>query len=76
MRDFNLEEAKKGALVCTRNGLSVNILDFGEGCEEWDYPIIAEYEDGELKGKYDYYTRDGKFCEKCYNHPLDLMMEE
>ncbi len=76
MREFNYEEAKAGEKVCTRNGLSVNIIDFGEECKGWDdYPILAEIEDGEMIG-WDYYTRDGKFNKKCYNHPWDLMMKE
>lgn len=29
MRPFNLEEAKAGKAVCTKNGLNVKILSFG-----------------------------------------------
>lgn len=39
MKPFNLEEAKAGKPVCTRNGLSVRILCFDR--LEPNYPIVA-----------------------------------
>ena len=41
MREFNLEEAKAGAPVCTREGNKVKILCFDR--ELTDYPIVGYF---------------------------------
>lgn len=39
LKPFNLEKAKKGAPVCTRDGRSVRIICFD--CKDVTFPIIA-----------------------------------
>lgn len=73
MKPFNLEDAKKGVPVCTRNGKPARIICFDRNHK--DYPIVALVMDtcgGEsnmtftLSGKYD--------TSIAYDGSLDLMM--
>lgn len=45
MKDFDLEAAKRGAAVCTRDGRVANVLSFGSHAVSRGYPqpIVAEY---------------------------------
>ena len=74
MKEFNLEEAKAGKSVCTKDGAKARIICFDR--ESNDYPIVALIEDGDeetvgtyaINGKY--HTSDTK-----EDDVLDLMME-
>lgn len=71
MKPFNLEEAKKGAKVCTRDGKKVRIVCFDVKNE--NHPILALLEeDGqEYLVSYD---KDGYFSDDKSNDDLDLFM--
>lgn len=66
MKQFNLEEAKAGKPVCTRDGHSVRIICFNK--KSSSYPIIAliDYNYVELETSYTnegrYYFSDEKSC--------------
>ena len=69
MKEFNLEEAKKGAKVCTRDGQLVKELLFNGTT----YPIIAMFKDPYFYlSRRELYSNDGKHRSK--NSELDLMM--
>lgn len=74
MREFNLEEAKAGANLCTREGGTARIISFNCDSEQ---PIVALIRDVEEvdKPQTEYpemYFLDGMTIEvKC---PYDLMM--
>lgn len=65
MKPFNLEEAKVGKPVCTRNGRRVEIISF-ENPSNNNYPILAKV----FFGKDDY--EEFTFTES----ETDLMMTE
>lgn len=63
MKEFNPEEAKQGAAVCTRDGRKARIVCFDDKCI--NFPIIAaiEYDDSEQLSTYRFngrYTEDGE----------------
>ena len=71
MKPFNLEKAKQGKPVCTRNGCKVRIICWD--CKEnLDYPILAlvEHEDSEFLI---YCTSGGRAVA---GNIYDLMMDE
>ena len=73
MRRFNLEEAKAGKPVCTKDGRQVEILCFDTGIK--DYPV-----EGKIRasgGHYNVYTwtKDGRFFANVLSS-ADLMMGE
>ena len=70
MKPFNLEEAKAGKPVCTRDGHSVRIICFD--AKRGNYPIIALVEN---KGEEVVvsYNLDGRYCND-NNDELDLFM--
>jgi hypothetical protein len=74
MKPFNLEEAKRGKPVCTRNGDPVRIICFDKVASKSgiDYPIVAlvTKEDTE---QICLYTNDGRF-DGNHPDPFDLMM--
>lgn len=71
MREFNLEEAKAGKPVCTRDGKDARIISFDY---KRDYPIVAAIgADG--KEKFGVYTSAGRVNnEQTWN--IDLFMKE
>lgn len=75
MKPFNLEEAKAGKPVCTRDGRRVEIISF-ENPSSNNYPILAKV----FFGK-DYYeeftfTESGTFFVTGKESEADLMMTE
>jgi hypothetical protein len=74
MKPFNLEEAKAGKPVCTRDGYKVRIICFD--CMNPNYPIIAL----ELVGNTEIvttYTKEGKHnCSSTEPSANDLMMAD
>lgn len=74
MKPFNLEEAKVGKPVCTRNGRRVEIISFEHPIK--GYPILAKV----FFGKDDYeeftFTESGTFFVADKESEADLMMAE
>lgn len=72
MKEFDLEAAKKGARVCTREGRPVRILCFDKKGDIYPITALYEYEGVEkfishmLDGRYHYLHEDGN----------DLMMAD
>lgn len=71
MKEFDLELAKKGAKVCTRDGRSVRILCFDASDRE--YPIIALGDEDGREFVYSY-TNEGKFDKNMDKCKKDLML--
>lgn len=75
MKPFNLEEAKVGKPVCTRNGRRVEIISF-ENPSNNNYPILAKV----FFSKDDYeeftFTESGTFFVAGKESEVDLMMVE
>lgn len=69
MKPFDLEAAKAGKPVCTRNGRKARIICF-DTINKGNYPIIALLEDKGSEAIF-YYNKDGK-CN--VGTELDLMM--
>lgn len=61
-KEFDLEEAKKGASVYTNDGRKVRILEFDSGFR--NYPIIALIEPRDISGEPELvrYSNDGISC--------------
>lgn len=74
MKPFNLEEAKAGKPVCTRDGRRVEIVSFENPNNS--YPILAKV----FFGKDDYeeftFTESGTFFVAGKESEADLMMTE
>lgn len=74
MKPFNLEEAKAGKPVCTRDGRKVEIISFEHPIK--GYPILAKV----FFGKDDYeeftFTESGTFFVAGKENEADLMMAE
>mgnify|MGYP003325564635 CR=1 FL=1 len=71
MKPFNLEEAKAGKPICTRDGKNARIICFDRKAK--DYPIIALIENNNIEG-YHSYKLNGNFCD--IDDDLDLFMKE
>lgn len=71
MKPFNLEEAKAGKPVCTRDGRKARIISCNS--KGSPYPIIALVGDSKGNEEAFGYTLRGEFF-KCQNDELDLMM--
>lgn len=69
LKEFNLEAAKAGKPVCTRDGRKARIICF-DTINKGNYPIIALLEDKGCKAIF-YYNKDGK-CN--VGTEIDLMM--
>lgn len=72
MKPFNLDEAKQGAEVITRDGRKVKILTFSR--RNNDYPIVALVDYGKEDAVH-MYTIDGYFNKDKEQSRFDLMME-
>ena len=71
MKEFNLEEAKAGKPVCTRDGKDVRILCFDR--KEKSYCIAGLYIDEDGDEVLAAWTNEGRDCEGSTCH-FDLMM--
>lgn len=74
MRLFNLEEAKQGEQVITRDGRPVRIICFDRHKE--DYPIVALIEDNDKTERIYEYTELGEYYKDVLDHDYDLMMAD
>lgn len=72
MKPFDLEKAKAGAPVCTRNGLKVKILRFD--VKNLNYQIAALVTDKNGIEYYENYTKDGRYYVAGYEDDMDLVM--
>jgi hypothetical protein len=72
MKPFNLEEAKAGKPVCTRDGRPVRIVDFNVKSKK--YPILALIDNGGTEIPQTY-KKDGKWSMK-EEDGHDLFMKE
>lgn len=71
LKPFDLEAAKQGKPVCTRDGCKARIICFDSTLK--NYPLVVLV-DGKA-GEYPYtYTAEGKFDEDGKNSDFDLMM--
>lgn len=71
MREFNLQEAKEGKPVCTRDGRKARIICFDRKHSE--YPIVALVTNKRNEEDFVAYTIKGKFVYG-RNQPDDLVM--
>lgn len=71
MKPFNLEKAKQGAEVITRDGRKVKILTFSR--RNNDYPIVALVDYGEEEAIH-MYTTEGYYFKTKERSKNDLMM--
>lgn len=72
MKEFNLEAAKAGKPVCTRDGHKVRILAFDIKID--DYPILAAVNCINGKEEVVSYTINGKYNTNAEDSIYDLMM--
>lgn len=73
MKPFNLEEAKAGKPVCTRDGRPVRIIDFNIKSET--YPILALVDNG-IEEIPQTYTKNGKWNDQEQKADYNLFMKE
>ena len=73
MREFNLEEAKAGKPVCTRDGRNARIICYDRK-EIDNQPILALVEDNGNE-RIRCYDRYGNFLISGKSHELDLFMK-
>lgn len=71
MNPFDLEAARSGKPVCTRDGHKARIICFD--VKDADYPIIALVEKEDIEVPISY-SKDGKFLINIERKDLDLMM--
>ena len=70
MKPFNLEAAKAGKSVCTRDGRNARIIAFDA---KGEHPIIALVTDGVQESPYNY-TKAGYYYDESVETMADLMM--
>ena len=70
MEPFDLEKAKNGDEICTRDGKEARLL---EVVKNDTYPVIAVYLDDDGNEYVDSYTLEGR-CSLCGESEGDLMM--
>lgn len=74
MKEFNLEEAKNGKEVCTRDGHAARIICFDRKSNiKYDNLIALITNDNNIEIAY-YYDNNGKFCD-CKESKNDLVMK-
>lgn len=74
MKPFDLEKAKAGAPVCTREGFKARIICFDANNNR--FPIVALLKDSNSSNEYPVlYTKEGNFYDSGTNNPKDLFME-
>ena len=75
MKPFNLEEAKAGAKICTRDGRPVRIICYDRIDEA--YPIVALItNDFDEPEDIEDYTIDGYYISIKLGHDYDLMLAD
>lgn len=74
MKPFNLEEAKVGKPVCTRNGNKVRIVCFN--CKNEDYPIVALVLIGDGERVITYSKEGNYYCDSNDQDGRDLMIAD
>lgn len=72
MKPFNLEAAKAGKPVCTRDGHKARIICFDLNNDE--YPIVVAITNNGEENEIHKYSIDGKICTICTIKEDDLMM--
>lgn len=70
-KPFDLEAAKAGKPVCTRDGRKARIICWDK---KGNYPIVALIQDNENSEHIEYYTENGIFSNGGNNKNRDLMM--
>lgn len=75
MREFDIEKAKAGAPVCTRDGRKARIICFNSRMEidGAKFPIVALVENEDIGESVKMYTQDGRHDTSGSN--LDLVMK-
>lgn len=71
MKPFNLEKAKQGAKVITREGRKVEILTFSR--RDPNFPIVALVDEGDRDAIH-MYTNEGRYYKPSRDSYLDLRM--
>lgn len=71
LKPFDLEAAKAGKPVCTRDGRKVRIICWDK---KGNYPIVALIQDNENSEHIEYYTENGIFSNGGNDKNRDLMM--
>lgn len=71
LRPFDLEAAKAGKPVCTRDGRKARIICWDK---KGNYPIVALIQDNENSEHIEYYTENGIFSNGGNEKNRDLMM--
>ena len=72
MRPFNLEEAKAGKAVCTRDGRDVRIICFDVKNKEFPIAALIKLVEGEFLCQY---MNDGRYSNKEPLEDYDLVMK-
>lgn len=72
MKEFDLEKAKAGAKVCTRDGASVRIICFDR---KGDFPIVALLSYGQKNEEVYHYDVSGRTRYYIKNEGKNLVME-
>lgn len=72
MQKFNLEKAKAGQKVMTKDGNSVRIICYD--VKNNSFPILALVTNKDGKEEVNYYTKDGASFSIDYESDLDLVM--
>ena len=71
MKPFNLEAAKSGKPVCTRDGRPARIICFDM---KGEHSIVALTEEEDNTEKVGWYYDNGKYLSNGEESPIDLMM--
>lgn len=74
MKEFDLEAAKAGKAVCTRNGRPARIICWDKKSNDGQFPIVALIEDEDNIEEPQTYKVHGLFFGEGVEHGLDLMM--
>lgn len=73
MKEFDLEKAKMGYPLCTRDGSDARIIYYDR---KGDYPILAFITEKDNTERSIDYTQNGSYSHGVENHPLDLMLKD
>ncbi|WP_347026411.1 hypothetical protein [Bacteroides ovatus] len=74
MKPFDLEKAKAGASICTREGSKARIVCFDADNDR--FPIVALLKGDSGKEYPVSFTKEGRFSDGGKDNPEDLCMEE
>ena len=73
---FDIEKAKQGAKVVTRDGHNVRILCFDRNSDEYPIIVLIQRKDDEDEDAVETYTKNGKYNIADDESDDDLMIEE